>query len=134
MRTHLFTALGALRTGLDILYGEEGVQVDEIRGHGGFFKTRAVGQRIMAAAVRAPVSVLDTAGEGGAWGIALLAAYRISRGKDETLGEFLARRVFAGRTGDCVVPVPADVAGFNAFMERYRAGLPVEQAAVDHLA
>lgn len=133
IRTHLFSALCALRTGLNILMVEEGVEVDEIRGHGGFFKTAAVGQRIMAAATNAPVSILETAGEGGAWGIALLASYMVQKKAGETLPEFL-KPIFAGSMGAAVKPDPKDVAGFNQFFERYHKGLAIEQAAVESLA
>ena len=103
MRCHLFAALCALRTGLNVLMDEEGVEVDEIRGHGGFFKTPGVGQRIMAAAVGAPVSVLETAGEGGAWGIALLASFMVRENSDESLPAFL-NEVFAESMGDAIRP------------------------------
>lgn len=133
MRVHLFTALGALKTGLDILLKEEGVQVDEILGHGGLFKTKGVGQSILAAAIDAPVSVMETAGEGGAWGIALLASYMINRGADESLAAFLDSKVFAGQKGEKLEPVAKDVKGFDEFMKRYSAGLAIERAAVDSL-
>jgi len=133
MRTHLFASLCALRTGLNILTDGEGVEVDEIRGHGGFFKTPGVGQRIMAAAIGAPVSVLETAGEGGAWGIALLAAYMKREDQDESLPAFLAP-VFAGSVGEALQPDPVDVAGFDKFFERYHKGLAIERAAVESLA
>jgi len=130
MRVHLFSALGALRIGLDILLEQEQVRIDKILGHGGFFKTREVGQRFMAAAVNAPVSVMETAGEGGAWGIALLAAYRLRRAEGEGLESYLDQRVFAGQQGVTLAPDPADVAGFAAYMARYRQGLAIERAAV----
>ncbi len=133
MRSHLFSELCALRTGLNVLLKEEGVEVDEIRGHGGFFKTPAVGQRIMAAATGAPVSVLETAGEGGAWGIALLASYMTRQNPDELLPEFL-KQVFAGSMGKAVQPDPSDVAGFEQFFERYHKGLAIERAAVEALS
>lgn len=133
MRVNLFTSLGALKTGMDILLEKESVRVDEILGHGGFFKTRGVGQKIMAAAFNVPVAVMETAGEGGAWGIALLASYMRNRAADESLEDFLKRRVFAGKRGDPVAPDPSDVAGFNEFMNRYARGLAIERAAVDHL-
>jgi sugar (pentulose or hexulose) kinase len=133
MRVHLFSSLGALKTGLKILFEQESVQVDEIRGHGGFFKTQEVGQKVMAAATNVPISVMETAGEGGAWGIALLAAYMVHQDEHETLSSFLADKVFAGKTGQVMAPDPADVAGFDAFFKRYTAGLPVEKAAVEHL-
>ncbi len=133
MRVHLFTALGALKTGLDILLKEEGVQVDEILGHGGLFKTKGVGQSILAAAIDAPVSVMETAGEGGAWGIALLASYMINKGANESLAAFLDTKVFAGQKGEKLEPVAKDVKGFDEFMKRYSAGLAIERAAVESL-
>lgn len=132
MRTHLFTSLGALKTGLDILLKEEDVRVDEILGHGGLFKTKGVGQSILAAAIDAPVSVMETAGEGGAWGIALLASYMINKGADESLAAFLEDKVFAGQKGEKLEPVEKDVKGFNEFMKRYSAGLAIERAAVEN--
>ncbi len=134
MRTHLFASLGALKIGLDILFEQEQVALDQVLGHGGFFKTPEVGQRMMAAAVNVPVTVMETAGEGGAWGIALLAAYMLNRVEDEPLEAYLADKVFAGEAGTTLSPDPKDVAGFAAFMERYQRGLPIERAAVDALA
>ena len=133
MRVNLFAALGVLKTGLDILFKEEGVQVDEILGHGGLFKTKGVGQSILAAAINTPVSVMETAGEGGAWGIALLASYMIQKKDGEELDEFLSRAVFAGEKGSRIEPDPEDVAGFDEFIERYTKGLPIERAAIDFL-
>lgn len=135
MRVHLFTALGALKTGLDILMKQEGVQVDEIFGHGGLFKTKEVGQKILAAAINAPVSVMETAGEGGAWGIAVLASYMNSKKlyPNETLEDYLANVVFAGEKGSKVEPDAKDVEGFNTFIKRYTEGLAIEKAAVQSL-
>lgn len=133
MRTQLYTSLGALKTGLDILFKEEDVKLDVLLGHGGLFKTRGVGQRMMAAAADVPVSVMETAGEGGAWGIALLAAYMLRREEGETLAAYLSDKVFAGQEGSLEEPVAEDVAGFEAFMERYHAGLSIERAAVEAL-
>lgn len=133
MRVHLFTALGALKTGLDILLKEEDVQVDEILGHGGLFKTKGVGQSILAAAIDAPVSVMATAGEGGAWGIAVLASYMVQKEENESLAHFLDSKVFAGQKGEKLAPVQKDVEGFNKFMKRYSAGLAIERAAVENL-
>ncbi|MDO5573888.1 MAG: FGGY-family carbohydrate kinase [bacterium] len=133
MRVHLFTSLGALKTGLDILLKQEDVKVDEIFGHGGLFKTKGVGQSILAAAIDAPVSVMETAGEGGAWGIALLAAYMISREQGESLADYLTNKVFAGMSGSKISPDAKDVAGFDTFIARYSKGLPIERAAVDFL-
>ena len=133
MRVHLFTALGALKDGLDILFKEEGVQIDKMYGHGGLFKTPVVGQRIMAAAIDTPVSVMETAGEGGAWGIALLAAYMAQKEEGESLADYLSKRVFGGQEGVTEDPVPADVEGFDQFLKRYNEGLAIERAAVEHL-
>ncbi|CAM4269364.1 xylulokinase [Paenibacillus tarimensis] len=133
MRVHLSTALGALKIGMDILLKQENVKLDEILGHGGLFKTKGVGQRIMAAALNVPVSVMETAGEGGAWGIALLASYMINKSGNETLEEYLNEKVFAGQTGETIAPEPKDVEGFEVFMDRYKRGLAIERAAVDHL-
>ncbi|MCM1267759.1 MAG: FGGY-family carbohydrate kinase [Bacteroidales bacterium] len=133
MRVHLFTSLGALKTGFDILFKEENVQADEIFGHGGLFKTKGVGQGILAAAMNAPVSVMETAGEGGAWGIALLASYMIHKDAGESLAAFLDSKVFAGQKGEKMAPQERDVKGFEAFMKRYGAGLAIERAAVQAL-
>jgi len=132
-RSHLFGALGALRIGLNILFEKESVKVDEILGHGGFFKTREAGQRIMAAATRVPISVMETAGEGGAWGIALLASYMANRSENESLEDYLNNRVFRENKKVTVNPDPSDVAGFDLFIERYVKGLAIERAAVDNL-
>lgn len=133
MRTHLFASVGALKIGMNILFDQEQVGIDQILGHGGFFKTKGVGQTIMAAALNVPVSVMETAGEGGAWGIALLAAYMRNKRPDETLEAYLANQVFAHADCSTIAPNPADVAGFAAFMERYQQGLVIERAAVDAL-
>lgn len=134
MRVNLFTALGALKIGLDILLKQEGVRLDEILGHGGLFKTEGVGQRFMAAAINVPVSVMETAGEGGAWGIALLAAYMANKTNGQSLESYLNDKVFADKKGNSMAPDPRDVEGFEAFMERYRKGLPIERAAVEFLS
>ncbi len=131
MRTHLYAALSSLKIGMNILLDDEGVQVDQILGHGGLFKTKGVGQRIMAAALNAPVAVMETAGEGGAWGIALLAGYMADKEGGETLEDYLSNRIFAGKMGETVQPDAADVESFNAYIQRYRAGLPIERAAVE---
>ena len=132
MRTHLFTSLGALKTGFDILIKEEKVTIDSITGHGGFFKTKGVGQRILAAAINAPVTVMETAGEGGAWGIALLASYMMDKGDNESLGDYLKTKIFDSQTKETMLPDPADVEDYEAFMKHYRAGLEIERAAIAH--
>lgn len=131
MRTHLYAALSALKTGLDILVKEEKVVIDRITGHGGFFKTKEVGQRMLAAAINAPVSVMETAGEGGAWGIALLASYAVNKREDESLEDYLNEKIFAGQTGECVLPDAADVEGYDRFYKQYQSGLAIERTAID---
>lgn len=134
MRVHLFTSLGALKTGMDILLKKENVRIDRLLGHGGLYKTPMVGQRVTAAAMNAPVSVMETAGEGGAWGIALLAAYMRQKEEGETLADYLSGHVFAEAECVTVEPDSSDVAGFEAFMERYTKGLSVERAAIENLS
>ncbi|EOS35712.1 ATPase [Lachnospiraceae bacterium] len=131
MRAHLYTSLGAVKLGLDILMEKEKVRVERIMGHGGFFKTKGVGQRYLAAAVNAPVTVMDTASEGGAWGIALLAAYRMDKHPGEKLEDYLEHRIFKELSGETTKPSAEDAAGFELFMERYKAGLAVEKAAIE---
>ena len=133
MRVHLFSALGSLKIGLDILFEQEKVQIDQVLGHGGFFKTKGVGQKMMAAAMNVPVSVMETAGEGGAWGIALLASYLIHKEEKETLEAYLTTQVFAKEKSTTITPAEEDIAGFAAFMERYKKGLVIERTAVDAL-
>lgn len=132
MRTHLFTSLGALKVGMDILLIDEKVEIDSILGHGGLFKTKGVAQSILAGALNAPVSVMETAGEGGAWGIALLASYLANKEEHETLDAFLADKCFAGSEGMRVEPQTKDVEGFETFAKRYKAGLEIEKAAVQY--
>ena len=133
MRVNLYTSLGALKVGLDILLKEEEVAIDRITGHGGLFKTKGVGQKILAAAMDATVSVMKTAGEGGAWGIALLASYMVNKDAGEALEDYLQNKVFGGDEGEKMDPDPEDVKGFDEFIKRYRAGFPIERAAVDAL-
>ena len=133
MRVHLSTSLGALKTGMDILTKQEHVELDKMLGHGGLFKTKGVGQRILAAAIDTPVYVMETAGEGGAWGIALLASYMLNKEEDESLTSYLAQKVFGGEEGERMDPVASDVEGFEAFMQNYKKGLVIERAAVESL-
>ena len=130
MRAHLYGAIGVLKLGNDILLKEEQVKVDRITGHGGYFTTKGVGQRMLAAALNSPISVMETAGEGGAWGIALLASYVVNNAKKQNLADWLDEKVFAGNAGVEVAPTPEEVAGFNAYIENYKACLPIEEAAV----
>ena len=129
MRAHLYGAIGVLKIGNDILLKEEHVGVDRITGHGGYFKTPGVGQRMLAAALNSPISVMETAGEGGAWGIALLAAYLVDK-QQLTLADYLEQVVFAGNTGTEIKPTTEDVAGFERYLANYKHYLPAEQAAV----
>lgn len=132
MRSHLYASVGVLKIGNDILFNEEKVKVDRITGHGGLFKTKGVGQRVLAAALASPISVMETAGEGGAWGIALLGSYLVHHAAGQSLADFLDEQVFAGDEGVQVEPTAEDVAGFNAYIENYKATLPVEAAAVQY--
>lgn len=133
MRVHLYTSLGAMKIGLDLLMKQEKVKIDQILGHGGLFKTKTVGQKILAAAAGVPVSVMETAGEGGAWGIAILAAYMAHNEKKESLSKYLNTEVFADSVFDEVKPTIEEIEGFEKFIERYKEGLEIERAAVNHM-
>lgn len=130
MRTNLYATVAVLKLGNDVLFKEEQVKVDRITGHGGLFKTPGVGQRVLAAALNSPISVMETAGEGGAWGIALLANYCINNPGKLNLADYLEEVVFAGNTGVEIAPTQEDVDGFNAYIENYKRGLAIEHAAV----
>ncbi len=132
MRVQLFTAFAALRLGMDTLTLKEHITIDRILAHGGLFKTPLVGQKMCAAALNVPVSVMSTAGEGGAWGMAILASYMANKSQRERLSDYLATRVFNDAEGQEIYPDSADVTGFALFMKRYTEGLAIEQAAVDH--
>lgn len=129
MRANLYASVAVLKIGNDILFNDEHVKVDRITGHGGLFKTEGVGQRVLAAAINSPISVMKTAGEGGAWGIALLADYLVNNDKQLNLADYLEHKVFIGNTGTEIAPDAHDVAGFNAYIENYKSGLAIEQAA-----
>ena len=130
MRAQLFAAVAVLKIGNDILFNEERISVDRITGHGGLFKTKGVGQRILAAALNSPISVMETAGEGGAWGIALLAGYLVGNEERLSLADYLDRHVFSGNTGTEITATPEEVKGFAAYIANYTKGLNIEQAAV----
>jgi len=132
MRANLYASVAVLKIGNDVLFKDEKVQVDRITGHGGLFKTKGVGQRILAAAINSPISVMETAGEGGAWGIALLAGYLVNNGEKLSLADYLDKKVFAGNTGVEIAPTAEDVAGFDKYIETYKAGLAIEKAAVEN--
>jgi len=132
MRTHLLSSLATIKLGNDILIKEEGVQVDCIMGHGGLFKTPVVGQKLLAAALNTSVTVMDTASEGGPWGMAVLASYMVNKEAGESLSDYLNNKVFAGQTGTTLAPDAADVAGFDAFAESYKACFAAQHGAVDN--
>ena len=129
MRANLYASVGVLKIGNDILFNQEKIKVDRITGHGGLFKTKGVGQRILAAAINSPISVMETAGEGGAWGIALLASYLVKKTDNESLADFLDNNVFAGNTGIEIAPTPNDVEGFNKYIKEYQSCLSIEKEA-----
>ena len=132
MRAHLYSALATLKLGNDILMKKEQVEIDTIYGHGGLFKTKGVGQQFLADALSAPVSVMKTAGEGGPWGMAILASYMVNREENEKLPDFLQEKVFHGEKGECLYPDPEGVSGFDAFLKDYAGALLVEKAAVEN--
>ena len=131
-RAQLFSTMASLRIGMNILTEQEKVRLDVLMGHGGLFKTKGVGQRLMAGAMNIPVAVMETAGEGGAWGVALLAAY-LAEQKGESLEDYLNNKVFAGNSGERMAPDARDVEGFAGFMDRYQKGLAAQRGAVDNL-
>ncbi len=132
MRTQIYASLETLKAGMEIMNREE-VAIDEVYGHGGLFKTEGVGQNLLAAAIHAPVTVMETAGEGGAWGIALLAEYALCRDKNESLEDYLQNRVFAGMKKMTVAPDPEDEKGFDRYMESFMRCIPAQKAAVEGL-
>lgn len=131
-RVQLYSAVSALKIGMEILK-KENVSAEMLMGHGGYFKSSDAGQRILAAALDTPVSVMKTAGEGGPWGMALLAAYLVRKEKGETLDSFLRNKVFAESSPSVIYPDPDDRAGFDSYMEGYRKGLAVERCAVENI-
>lgn len=133
MRSQIYSALATLKIGMDILTEKERVQIDNILGHGGFFKTEKVGQQLMADAIKVPVSVMSTAGEGGPWGMALLAIYSINKRNGQTLEDYLANYVFASAEIETVEATQEGIASFTNYMERYDAVLKVERTAIDYL-
>ena len=132
MRVQLFTSFASLKVGLGIL-DEESVEVDKILGHGGFFKTPVIGQSVLAAVMNAPVSVMETAGEGGAWGIAVLAAYSVNKEDGEIFPDYLDNKIFASQKMTTLAPDSDMVASFNLFMKSFKKGLNVERAAINFL-
>lgn len=132
-RTQLYSAMATLKIGMDILIEKEHAEVDSLLGHGGFFKAKGVGQKLMAGALHTPVSVMETAGEGGPWGMALLASYLVNAEDGETLEDYLDKNIFAEAKSETAEPDEADMQGFEKFLERYKATLPVEKSAVETL-
>ena len=130
MRANLYSAVATLAMGMKLLEGEN-IQVEKLLGHGGLFKTPVVGQKLLAGALNIPVACMETAGEGGPWGMALLAAYMINKNEGETLEQYLDSRVFAGAQSSTIEPDAYDVKGFEAYLTNYRAALEAEKAAVD---
>ena len=130
MRSLVYSTVATLKIGMDILTSEEKVKLDRIYAHGGLFKTPVPSQSILAAALGSDVTLMNTAGEGGAWGIALLAAYMVRKDRSETLSGFLNAHVFAGAEGSTVPPADRDIEGIESYMKLYKAGLGAERAAV----
>lgn len=131
-RAQLYSTMATLKIGMDIL-AEEHVAIDSLTGHGGLFKTPVVGQKYMAAACNAPVTCMETAGEGGPYGMALLASFMLRKSEGETLEEYLNTKVYAGVKGSTVAPDAADVEGFNQYLKQYRGLLQVEREAVNSI-
>ena len=129
MRSQIYGTMATMCIGMEILH-KENVAIDSLTGHGGLFKTPGVGQRYMAAACKAPVTCMETAGEGGPYGMALLASYMVCREEGESLGDYLSNKVFAGAKGTTLTPDPEDVKGFEAYLQNYVSGLAAEKAAV----
>ncbi len=132
MRAQIYASMETLKAGMEIMTREK-VAIDEVYGHGGLFKTEGVAQNLLAAAIHAPVTVMETAGEGGAWGIALLAEYTLCRKDHETLEDYLQKHVFDGMKKVTVSPDPADEEGFNRYMEQFMRCIPAQKAAVEGL-
>ena len=131
MRAQIYASMETLKYGMEIL-NRENVSIDCVYGHGGLFKTQGVGQNYLAAAIHAPVTVMETAGEGGAWGIALLADYLVYHGTDESLEDYLQNRVFTGMKQITVSPDPQIEAGFTRYMERFINCIPAQKAAAEY--
>ena len=132
MRSQLFTSLGALRTGMNILFDQENVKIDRLTGHGGFFKTQEAGLTAMASAMHTPISLMETAGEGGPWGMALLASYTVNK-NGLSLPDWLDQTVFANSSTKTFEASKEDIEGFNVFFENYTKGLAVEKAAIENV-
>ena len=132
MRAQLSGTVAVLRIGVDLLR-KEGVCIDSLTAHGGLFKTQGVAQRLLAGALNTPVRVMETAGEGGAWGIAILAAYLARDNREQELADYLDERVFADAVSSCMEPNREDVEGYDRFLEGYRKALVAEKAAVGGL-
>jgi sugar (pentulose or hexulose) kinase len=133
MRSLLLSSMASLKIGVNILTEDEGVEISKLLGHGGLFKTPVVGQKLMAGTLNIPIAVMESAGEGGAWGIAVLAAYAVVKDNEETLEDFLDKKIFADSAISTIAPDPEDVAGFKKYLKRYKKALKVERTAVEEL-
>ena len=133
MRAQLYSTMATLRLGMNILFDKEKVEIEKLLGHGGLFKTPVVGQKLMAGAMNTPVAVMETAGEGGAWGIALLSAYMSYKTENESLESYLENKVFADNKASVIEPDKTDVDGFNTYIERYKSAVAVEKSAIANL-
>ena len=131
MRSQLNGAIATLKIGMDMLREQENVESDTLLGHGGFFKTAGVGQKILANALNVPITAMESAGEGGPWGMALLAAYMKNKADGETMEDYLTKRVFASAKSTCVEPDAEGVAGFASYLTRFKAAVAAEKAAAD---
>ena len=132
LRAQLYATLATLRIGMDLI-ADEHIQIDSLTGHGGLFKTPGVGQRYMAAACNTPITCMETAGEGGPYGMALLAAYMLRKSHDEALEDYLRSKVFLQTNATTIAPDASDIEGFARFMEQYRKGLTIEAAAIESI-
>lgn len=133
MRTLLYSCLSTLKIGTDILFKKEGIKIDNLCAHGGFFKTKGVGQQFLAAALNAPVTIQDTAGEGGAWGMAVLASYMQNKKEGECLEKYMESKVFQENHGKTIMPDKKDVEGFEQFIENYKKWFDVERKAIEFM-
>ncbi len=133
MRNQLYSTMATLRLGMNILLDDEGIKLSKLLGHGGLFKTAIVGQRLMAGAMNVPVAVMETAGEGGAWGIALLASYMANKENGESLEDYLNNKVFSENKGTTIEPYKEDVEGFNEYMKKYTKAIAVEKSAIENV-
>lgn len=131
MRTHIYSSFATVKIGLDLLFNEEQIKIKKLLGHGGLFKVEKVAQQMMASALDTPVEVNSAAGEGGAWGMAILAEYMVRKEQNQSLGQYLDKKIFADTKSSSCFPVKEETEGFNIFLERYKKALLVEGLAVE---